>query len=431
MNKIEKYIFPERIEFLGVDEVKLCPTNSKKHDIDSIVQSIVEFGFNDPIAVDENGEIIEGHGRLEAAKRLGVSFVPAITLRHLTEAQKKAYRIAHNKLTMLEGFDLKLLEAEFSALQELEFDLTLTGFDDKEIKAILPPEKPDYKEDPDEDKLGGVDGDTVDPVSIPGDVWILGKSVLICGDSRKPGTYKTAFPDRVGYQIGDADLVLTDPPYGVDIVKHNKVGNDKKVTTRGGIGEGVLAPLHIYPKIKGDDSIETAKDCFTILKDGLLMKRIIFFGGHYFTDFLPASRAWIVWDKKNAGDFGQVELAWSNLDRPTKLYTHQWHGLIREGSRKDELVRRVHPTQKPVGLFFKILEDLPDVKVVLDPFAGSGSILIACVKFGISCISIEFEPLYVDLIVNRYREFTGDDVYHAGTGESFGKTKEERRVRLS
>jgi DNA modification methylase len=160
-----------------------------------------------------------------------------------------------------------------------------------------------------------------------------------------------------------------------------------------------------YPVI-GDDTTETAESNYQIAKD--YSDNQIIFGGNYFTDFLSPSRCWVVWDKENTGTFADVELAWTSFDKGAKLYHFMWNGICREGNRELEGKTRVHPTQKPVGMLSDILKDFTEKQdLILDCFGGSGSVLIACEQTGRTCYMMELDPHYIDVIIKRWEDFTG------------------------
>ena len=158
--------------------------------------------------------------------------------------------------------------------------------------------------------------------------------------------------------------------------------------------------------IIGDNTTETAKINYEIVSE--ISKNMIIFGGNYFTDFLPPKSCWVVWDKQNTGNFADVELAWTSFDKGARLYKFMWNGICREGDRKTEGIKRVHPTQKPVGLIANILNDFCDSNdIILDCFGGSGSTLIACEQTNRNCYMMELSPQYVDVIIDRWEKFTG------------------------
>lgn len=214
---------------------------------------------------------------------------------------------------------------------------------------------------------------------------------------------------------------MTDPPYGIDIVKHSgKIGGDKEPTfgktlngwkdrkTSGKIGGDNVVQSTVYHKIKGDETTETARLSYLIMKE--ISKNQIIFGGNYFTDFLPPRACWIVWDKVNGESvFADVELAWTSYDKGAKLFSWMWNGMAREGDRKTEGIKRIHPTQKPVGLFAKILEDFSkEEEKILDLFAGSGPLIIAAEQTNRIAYMMEYEPFYCDVIISRWEQFTGN-----------------------
>lgn len=231
---------------------------------------------------------------------------------------------------------------------------------------------------------------------------------------------KVIFSDlRGGAKI---DLALTDPPYGIDIVKHTgKIGGDKPATfgkTLNGregrktfgkvVGEGLdIVQSTVYHKIKGDETTETARLSYLIMKE--VTKNQIIFGGNYFTDFLPPKPCWVVWDKVNGESvFADVELAWTSFDTGARLFSWMWNGMSRAGDRKSEGVKRIHPTQKPVGLFAKILNEFTkEGESVLDLFAGSGSTIIAAEQTNRIAYLMEYESFYCDVIISRWEQFTG------------------------
>lgn len=382
------------IEYVKTDSLKPYAGNAKEHpdwQIKQIVDSIREFGFQDPIGIWHD-EIVEGHGRLIAAKELGIDEVPVIRLDELTDEQRRAYALAHNKLTMNTGFDLELLEAELDDLESV--DMSAFGFDELSKEML---DSDDVQEDEFEPEL------PEEPKAKLGDIYQLGEYRLMCGDSCDTKTVKVLMDGII------ADLLLTDPPYGINAVKGGKVGGGGALhfgKVHGNARNAIIQESKEYYPVIGDDTTDTAKANFEISKD--VTKNQIIFGGNYFTDFLFPSRCWVVWDKQNSGTFADAELAWTSFDKVVKLYHFMWNGLAREGNRNAELVTRVHPTQKPVGMLSKILNDFSqEGDTILDCFGGSGSTLIACEQTGRKCYMMEIDPHYVDVIIQRWEDFTG------------------------
>lgn len=372
-------------------EIKQVPTteiipyekNAKLHpdeQVEWIANSIREFGFKQPLVLDKDNVIVIGHGRLLAAKKLGMKTVPCIYADDLNEEQIKALRLADNKTNeSLWDFDLLTSELDEIAL----IDMSDFGFlEDVEI---------------DEEPIEIVEDEAPEEVETRcklGDIWQLGKHRLICGDSTD-----VAVIERLMDGV-KAKLLLTDPPYGIDIVKHGKVHGNAK--------NAIIQQRKEYAHVIGDDTTDTAKANYGVAKE--YSENQIIFGGNYFTDFLPPSRCWIVWDKEVSGTFADAELAWSSFDRVVKLYRFMWNGLFREGSREVEGKTRVHPTQKPVGLLVDILKDFSeDGDSVLDCFGGSGSTLIACEQLNRRCYMCELDPHYCDVIIQRWENFTGQE----------------------
>ncbi len=380
------------IVYRNLSEIKVNPKNPRKGTPEAIkklaesIKANPKFFEARPILLsDRSGElvIIAGERRSEAAALLKMKTVPTILLSGLTEAQEDQILIQDNTHSGVWD-ENKLAAWGREQLKSWNVD---------GIK--WPVEKPEIKEDNfDPDKK-------VKARCKPNDIWLLGKHRLMCGDSTKR--------EDVEKLTGGAEmaLCLTDPPYGIDIVKHSgKIGGDKPVTF-GKIGGDNVIPSSVYPKIKGDETTETARLSYLIMKE--ISKNQIIFGGNYYTDFLPPRACWIVWDKVNGESlFADVELAWTSFQKGAKLYSWMWNGMARAGDRKTEGIKRIHPTQKPVGLFVKILEDFSnEYDMVLDLFAGSGPLVIAAEQTNRIAYMMEYEPFYCDVIIDRWEKFTG------------------------
>ena len=388
------------IKKISVSDLIPYANNSRTHSDEQVLQiasSIKEFGFINPVIVDGENGIIAGHGRVMAAKKLGLMDVPCVDASHLSEAQKKAYIIADNKLALNAGWDDDILRIELDMLTELDFDLSLTGFSDEELQAICQVEEiaPEYEED--------ADGEVIEPPAEPktkeGDVWILGKHRLMCGDSTSIDAVERLLD---GAKI---DLVFTDPPYGISIVGSN-----------GHVGGGGLAKVNTYAPIAGDDAIDVAIDAIHIIKT-LGAKVEIIWGGNYYANHLNNSSCWIVWDKQNTGNFADCELAWTNQDTAVRMFSHMWNGMIKASEHGQ---KRVHPTQKPVALAEWCIENYgKDCETILDLFGGSGFTLIAAEKKGKSSFTMELSPHYCDVIINRWQTLTGKDAVLESTGDKF------------
>lgn len=436
-----------QIVYRNVDDLIPYARNARTHSeeqITKLASSIKEFGFTDPIELDGENGILSGHGRVMAAKKLGLKQVPCVDLNGLTPAQKKAYILAANRLALDAGWDEDLLKVEFEELKADGFDLGLTGFQPEELGDFLPDE-----ESADDGTADEIPESPETAKTKPGDVWILGNHRLMCGDSTKADDLsKLTRGERVS-------LLLTDPPYGVSIVKGaGKTGGDKPFGSKktletlgeqprplkfkgtvsgeqprpekGAVfgkeiqpGKNRLVAATEYFPIIGDESTDTARNSYELAKD--LTDVQVIFGGNYFTDFLPPSRCWFIWDKgmPEGVPFAQCELAWVSKDANAKLFKRLWSGLCREGSREVEGVKRVHPTQKPVSLMEDILGQFPEAETVMDLFGGSGSTLIACERQNRKCYMMEFADHYCDVIVQRWQNLTGKQAVRESDGRLF------------
>jgi len=373
------------IDYVPTTDLLPYAMNSRTHSDEQVAQiaaSIKEFGFTNPILIDDAAGIIAGHGRLMAAKKLKLTEVPTITLEGLTEAQKKAYVIADNKLALNAGWDTDALTAELRRLQELKFDLDLIGFDSDELAQLLEPEQVEGLTDEDE-----VPDVPETPVTVEGDIWVLGNHRLMCGSATDPEDIeKLAQGDYI-------DLIHTDPPYGMNAVSKSAV-----------------LSKNYDGDILGDDDATVAKDAFTLINSLYPNAKQIWWGANYYCSALPDSECWLVWDKNNGqSDQTDCELAWANF-----------RSVVRQFTQASEKTNRVHPTQKPVSLMEWIIKRFNlSARTIADFFGGSGSTLIAAEKHGIDAYIMELDPKYCDVIIKRWQDYTGKKAIHADTGEAF------------
>jgi len=405
------------LEYIALETLIPYARNSRTHSdaqVAQIAASIREFGFTNPILIDAEGGIIAGHGRTMAARKLGLDEVPCIRLKNLTDAQKKAYIIADNKLALNAGWDDEMLKVELTELKDLDFDLSLIGFDADELANLLEPEQVDGLTDEDD-----VPEAPETPVTVEGDVWILGNHRLMCGDSTSIDAVEKLMDGQ------KADLIFTDPPYGMSYGGGRAAGSTKK---------GALVKAH--GMIIGDDlrgknliqmiaeALSSAKAC---AKDGSAF--YVCFPWRTYSEFESAmegvgldASACIVWDKKSIG------LGNSNY-RPQHEFIFYVKGGSWYGDKAQSDVwylsrgatgKYVHPTQKPVELIEKaLLNSSKSGDVVHDCFGGSGSTLIAAEKNARYARLMELDPKYCDVIVKRWQEFTGKQAVHEVTGEVF------------
>ena len=404
-----------KIESLPIERLIPYARNSRTHSDAQIAQvaaSIREFGFANPVLIDGADGIIAGHGRVMAARKLGLEKVPCIRLAHLSETQKRAYIIADNKLALNAGWDEEMLALELAELREVDFDMDLIGFGEEELANLLA-ETTEGETDPDE-----VPEPPVDPVSVPGDVWVMGKHRLLCGDSTSIDAVEKLM---AGIK---ADMVFTDPPYGMFL---DADYSGMKSKFKGSFGGAK------YENVKGDHADFDPKFINTIFAVFDYCKEVFLWGADYYADLLPDRNAgsWVVWDKR--GDesadkmFGSTfELCWSKTRHKRMLARVKWAGIF--GMEKEHDKRRCHPTQKPVELvtWFFDYYSMQDKKVIVDLFGGSGSTLIACEKTARDCRIMEIDPKYCDVIVTRWQAFAGKQAVHAETGKTFDEMKAER-----
>ena len=382
--------------------LKNARTHPKKQ-IDQIAASISEFGFNNPILIAEDGEVIAGHGRLAAAVKLGMESVPCIVLPHLTDDQRRAYVLADNKLAENSGWDPDMLRDELSALAAVNFNIDLVGFDASELNKILTPDTGADGRDADEEMVPteGV------PVSKLGDVWILGDHRLICGDSTDKATVEKLMAGA------KPNLMVTDPPYGVE---YDASFRSKIIDPRTGKNKTVRAE----GKVLNDDRADwkAAWECFT--GNIAYVWHAGCFAGVVQNSLEVCgfkTRAQIIWAKSNFA-IGRGDYHWQH--EPC------WYAVRKGGNwtgdRKQTTVWNIdkpqksetgHSTQKPIECMERPIRNNSSVgDYVYDPFGGSGTTLIAAERTSRKCLMIELNPAYVDLIVRRWEGFTGKKAVH-------------------
>ena len=384
------------IVYKNVNDLIPYARNSRTHDtnqVSQIVASIKEFGFTNPILIDDEGLIIAGHGRVQAAQKLNLKTVPTICLDYLTEAQKKAYVIADNRLALNAGWDFDMLKVELNDLNDLDFDVSLLGFDDKEINDILA--------DPTE---GLVDEDSTpdlveDPITVEGDIWLLGNHRLMCGDSTSIDAVDKLMDGN------KADMLFTDPPYNVafngrsgkfDVIKND----DLEESEFNSFIDSFISMVHSL-------KIETYYICCNWAFYGVLQLKL-------------QPKACVVWAKNVFG-----------LGRG---YRHQHEFILFDGFIDESITNESdlwniakdskykHPTQKPVALSERAISNSSRQKnKVLDLFGGSGSTLLACEKLDRSAYLMELDPKYCDVIIQRWQEFTGQNAVHLDSNKTYNE----------
>lgn len=377
---------------------KLVPyvNNARTHSpaqINKLRSSLREFGFINPIIIDRDYGVIAGHGRILAAKEEGITEVPCVFADHLTEAQKKAYIIADNRMAMDAGWDEELLRVEIEALQADNFDPLLTGFDEKELSKLF-----DDGLDAKEDDFD-VEAELQKPTfSKSGDVWTLGRHRLVCGDSTKAETYETLLGDT------KANLIITDPPYNVNYEgSAGKIKNDNMASEK--FYQFLLDAFSCMEKVLADDG---SIYVFHADTEGLNFRRAFADAGFYLSGCC-------IW-KKQSLVLGRSPYQWQHepvLYGWKKKGKHQWYTGRKESTiwEFDKPKKNGdHPTMKPIPLLaYPIMNSSMSNAVVLDPFGGSGSTLIACEQTDRICRTIELDEKFCDVIVRRYIEQIGSD----------------------
>jgi DNA modification methylase len=384
----------ERFEKVNIDLLVPYARNARTHSKEQILQlraSLREFGFVNPVIVDKDLNIIAGHGRILAAKDEGFTEVPCVFAEHLTEAQKRAYILADNRLAMNAGWDEEMLSVEIADLQAADFDVSLLGFDDAELNKLL-----GLADDVKDDNFD-VDSELQKPaVTKPGDLWILGKHRLVCGDSTKQETYNLLMDGNL------ANLVITDPPYNVNYEgTAGKIKNDNMAGEK--FYQFLLDAFTLTEKAMAKDA---SIYVFHADTEGLNFRRAFSDAGFY----LSGTCIW----KKQSLVLGRSPYQWQHepiLFGWKKTGKHAWYSDRKQSTiwEFDKPKKNAdHPSMKPVPLLaYPILNSSLTGCIVLDPFGGSGSTLIACEQTGRSCYMTELDEKYCDVIVRRYIEQVG------------------------
>lgn len=395
-------------ELWPIEKITPYARNSRTHSDEQVAQiaaSIREWGWTNPILVDEDGGLIAGHGRLLAARKLGLTQIPTMVAKGWSEAQKKAYVIADNKLALNAGWDLEMLAVELGDLQGFDFDLMLTGFSDDELAKLLA-EKAEGNTDPDE-----IPDAPIDPVANPGDVWLLGKHRLVCGDSTDADTVAKALNGVSPH------LMVTDPPYGVE---YDPAWREKAGVAASGTAKG---------KVLNDDKADW-REAWALFPGDVAY---VWHAGLY---------AGVVGDSLAACDFQlRSQIIWAKSHAPMSRgnyhWRHEpcWYAVKKganghwEGGRKQNTVWDIakaqknetgHGTQKPVECMkIPIENNSSPGQAVYEPFSGSGTTIIAGEMTGRAVHAIELNPAYIDVAVKRWQDFTGKAATLEGDGRTF------------
>lgn len=356
-----------KMQMMAISDLIPYVNNPRQNDdaVDAVASSIKNFGFKVPIVIDSNNEIINGHTRLKAAKKLGLETVPVIVADDLTPEQVKAFRLADNKVGEIATWNDDMLAIELGELSEIDFDMTEFGFEIEEEKEVI--EDEDFDTTPPEE-----------PTSKLNDVYQLGRHRLMVGDSVNEKDINNLMGGK------KADMIFTDPLYGMNAVSKS----------------GVLSKTY-GTDIMNDDNNDVAVESFILSQKLFGNAKQVWWGANYYSHGLPDSECWIVWDKNNGGsDQTDAELAWTNFRSVVRMFT-----------LASEKTKRVHPTQKPVKLIADIFDKFDKENIlnhVVDLFGGSGSTLMACEQTNKTCYTMELDPRYADVIIRRWEELTGE-----------------------
>jgi DNA modification methylase len=393
------------------------PRTHTEEQVAQIAASIAEFGFVNPVLVGADGVIIAGHARVMAARKLGLGEVPVIVLDHLSEVQRRALVIADNRLAENAGWDEEMLRVELEALREDDFHIDLLGFEDAEIEALLA--------QPETESAGLTEEDAVPEtaeaaVTVPGDVWVLGEHRLLCGDA-------TVMTDVEKVLAGGlADMVFSDPPYNVNYgaTMKDKLRGKKRKIANDDLGDGFErflrdACTNILAVTKGAIYI-----CMSSSELHTLYRAFTEAGGHWSTFLIWAKNTFTMGRSDYQRQYEPILYGWKEGT------DHYWCGARDQGDVwfvKKPFANDLHPTMKPVELVERAIRNSSKSRdTVLDPFAGSGSTLVACEKTGRQARLIELEPKYCDVIIRRFEEFSGKRAVLESDGRGFDEVALER-----
>ncbi len=404
----------DKVERTSIKSITPYARNSRTHSDEQVAQiaaSIKEWGFTTPILIDTDGEIIAGHGRLLAAQRLGLEEVPTMTAKGWSEAQKRAYVIADNKLALNAGWNDEMLKIELDGLKELEFDLDLVGFSDEELAKLL--QEPEKEGLTDEDDVPEA---PEKPVTVEGDVWVLGNHRLMCGDSTSIEALEKLCEGQ------PVDMWLTDPPYNVAYEGKTK---DALTIENDAMGN--------------DDFRQFLSDSYTAA-DAVMKSGAVFYIWHADSEgynFRGAAfdigwqvRQCLIW-KKQTMVMGRQDYHWKHepcLYGWKEGSAHLWatdrkQTTILEFDRPSR--NKEHPTMKPVELFaYQMQNNTKGDDLILDSFAGSGTTAIACEKFNRRARLMELDPKYCDVIIKRWQDFTGKEAVNEQTGKTYAESNQ-------
>jgi len=395
------------IDYRAVESLIPYARNAKQHSdaqVAQIAASIREFGWGAPILVDSQNNVIAGHGRLLAARKLGMAEVPVVPLEHLTDTQRRALILADNKIGENASWEDELLGIELAELRDAGFDLGLTGFSEDEWEALIAGDGADNTGLTDDDAVPEV---PENPISKPGDIWALGDHKLLCGDATKSDDFKALLGDEL------VDMTFTDPPYNVNYANtaKDKMRGKNRPIMNDNLGEGFSSFLfdacdNILTRTKGAVYIAMSSSELDTLQTAFRSA-----GGKWSTFIIWAKNTFTLGRADYQRQYEPILYGWRDGT------DHYWCGARDQGdvwNVKKPQKNDLHPTMKPVELVERAIRNSSKTRdLVLDPFGGSGSTLIACEKAGRRARLIELDPKYVDVIVRRWQEWTGKEATRA------------------
>ena len=414
----------DKVERWPINKLVPYARNARTHSdeqVGQIAASIKEWGWTTPILVDETGSIIAGHGRTLAAQRLQMTEVPVMVAKGWSDAKKRAYVLADNKLALNAGWDNEMLALELGEIGDLGFDLDLTGFTADEIAALIPLELEPGLTDPDD-----APALQETAITVVGDVWIMGKHRLLCGDS-------TSVSDLEKLADGQlVDMWLTDPPYNVAVQGGNHGDPERK--------NGLKI---MNDKMPDEEFRQFLRDAY-VSADTVMKPGAVFYIWHADSEgynFRGAAKdaGWavrqcLIW-KKSSIVMGRQDYHWKH--EPCLYGWKEGAGHLWATDRKQTTILEFdrpsrngeHPTMKPVALFeYQLLNNTKGGDIVLDSFGGSGTTLIAAEKNGRIARLMELDPKYCDVIVKRWQDFTGKIATHAETGQPFAEVHNDSKT---
>ncbi|WP_031597624.1 site-specific DNA-methyltransferase [Ferrovum myxofaciens] len=420
MSEASQILSNLRIEQRSIEVLIPYARNARQHSdaqVAQIAASIREFGWGSPILVDGHNNVIAGHGRLLAARKLGLTEVPVVPMTHLTDIQRKALILADNKIGENSTWDNELLGLELAELKDADVDLDLTGFSAEEWDTLINGEESTKEGLIDEDAVPEV---TENPISKTGDIWIMGEHKVLCGDATKAEDYKALLGDEL------VDMTFTDPPYNVNYANtaKDKMRGKNRPILNDNLGENFQGFLeaacqNILNVTKGAVYIAMSSSELDTLQSAFRSA-----GGKWSTFVIWAKNTFTLGRADYQRQYEPILYGWKDGA------DHYWCGARDQGDVwqiKKPQKNDLHPTMKPVELVERAVRNSSKTRdLVLDPFGGSGSTLIACEKSGRRARLIELDPRYVDVICRRWQEFSGQEAKRASDGAKFEVLKSDQ-----